>query len=138
MSPVALLLLGLLAVREEPERDELVRRGYELLPNARWIEELERDRSRSFLGVPTSTPSSLMAARGTFVVDYMRLDYDPRALHPEEVPFAGDPSAPPAVLPLSKRERRIWNLATHGISAFFPVPFWDGLVPPVKALQSAK
>lgn len=37
------LLMGVLVIAAEPKRPLLAPRGYELLPNARWLEELERD-----------------------------------------------------------------------------------------------
>jgi hypothetical protein len=137
MSPIPFLLLGLLAVREEPEADELVRRGYELLPNARWLEELQRDRSGSFLGVPTPTLSSSTPATGPLVVEFERFDYDPRGLYEEELPFARDPNEQSGRR-LSKREKWIWELATMGMYALAPNRPWDGWIPPVKPLHSAK
>jgi len=83
MSPTPILLLSLFAVREESERDDLVRRGYELLPNARWLEELERDRDASLLGGVLPSPTLTVPS----LPDFERLDYDRQALYPQEAPI---------------------------------------------------
>jgi len=138
MSPTPLLLLRLLAVREEPERDELVRRGYELLPNARWLEELERDRSRSFLGVLTPTPSATTAGLGPLVVDFERLDYDSQALYPGEPPVARDPNERFLMEDRSKRAEWIWRLVGSEILSLAPRRPWETWFPLPKPLHSRR
>jgi hypothetical protein len=59
---------------------ELLRRGYELLPDARWLEELERDRASDFLGM------ALLSSPGSGSVpidlDFTEIDYDSANLYP--------------------------------------------------------
>jgi len=138
MSPTQVLLLALLAVREEPERDELVRRGYELLPNERWLEELERDRSGTILGIPTTTPSSATAAPGPIVVDFERIDYDPQALYPGDRPVASDPNERFLLEDRSKRAERIWRLVGSEILGLAPRRPWETWFPLPKPLHSRR
>ncbi len=80
MTSTSVLLVGL-AVAGFVPRDELVRRGYEPLPDARWLEELERDREAAILGVVL--PSLTLTDPSPLALDFEWLDYDRSALYPE-------------------------------------------------------
>jgi len=56
MSPAAALVSTFVAALALRAPEEILRRGYELLPDARWREELERDRASEFLGMALPSP----------------------------------------------------------------------------------
>jgi len=83
MTPVATLVSAALLAFARLPPEELLRRGYELLPDARWREELERDRDSDFLGMVLPSPTH--SGSSPIELDFTELEYDRKALHPLEV-----------------------------------------------------
>ncbi len=81
-----LVLLVVLGVGALVPCDELVRRGYELLPDARWREELERDEEKTFLGAVLEQPA--LSDPSLLLPDVDLLDYDRRTLYPADARIA--------------------------------------------------
>ena len=134
MSLAPLVLLGRLAIPEGTEETELVRRGYELLPDARWLAELERDRAGSFLGLPISVPGAENLP-GPLDVDFDRFEYDPGELYRGG---SEDTIPSPAARRLSEGEKWLWGLLGEGMLELARARIWDGWIPPVKPLHTSK
>jgi hypothetical protein len=124
------IFLGILIVQAESRQNDLAPRGYELLPNARWLEELERDGRAEFLAATISvgtwsvTPAPSTNRTKAQPLDF-EFDYDARELNSQwsaadslagGFHFEPDPNSKFLFKDRSKRARKIWGLA----SSFFP------------------
>jgi hypothetical protein len=82
MTPAAALVSGCFVLLAALAPEELLRRGYELLPDARWREELQKDREGFFLGGVLL--SQTLSVPNPLPPDFELIDYDSRDLYPEE------------------------------------------------------